>query len=384
MTIGKRMRILFSVYPFAGHLFPLVSTAWALRAAGHDVLLAGFQGPFDVIAKTGLPFVEVVEFAEMESIHRKFFGSPQERAEEGGTEADADPNPITGLLSAWSSAMVDGTVSVARRWKPDLVIHDVVQAAGPLAAAVVGVPSVEHRCGFLPDAAGLVPIMRARLASDYERHGVAGKSASVTAIDLAPPSMTGDVSADAWPVRYVPYGSGGPVPDWAIGASDRPRVAVTLGTTTPDVLGVGHFKSIVEAAAATDAEFVLALGSADPAPLGTLPDNVRLCGWIPLHVLLDTCSAIIHQGGIGTTLSALHTGIPQLVLPTGHDYFVNANALEKRGVGLSAEPDQVDAELLGRLLGDRALSTAAVEVRDEMTGTEAPGDAVARLVELAG
>jgi UDP:flavonoid glycosyltransferase YjiC (YdhE family) len=34
------MRVLFSVVPGPGHMFPTIPLAWALRAAGHDVLYA--------------------------------------------------------------------------------------------------------------------------------------------------------------------------------------------------------------------------------------------------------------------------------------------------------------------------------------------------------
>jgi UDP:flavonoid glycosyltransferase YjiC (YdhE family) len=35
---------------------------------------------------------------------------------------------------------------------------------------------------------------------------------------------------------------------------------------------------------------------------------------MPLHVLLPTCSAIVHQGGIGGVLTAVVAGVPQLVI----------------------------------------------------------------------
>jgi UDP:flavonoid glycosyltransferase YjiC (YdhE family) len=382
VSARRPLRVLFSVYPFPGHLFPLVSTAWALRAAGHEVLLAGFQGPFDVIAKTGLPFAEVVEFPVIESLHRRYFGSPEEREADGTTAAEADPNPITGLLSDWSDAMADGTVELARRWAPDLVVHDPVQAAGPLAAAALSVPAVEHRCGFHDGADDLVPAMRSCLTRAYRRNGVRAGGPAGAVVDVAPPSMTAS-GADVWATRFVPYGSGGLVPGWAVGRSSRPRVLVTLGTTTPEMLGLGHFKSVVEAAKETDAEFVLALGGVDPAPLGELPPNVRSCGWVPLHVLLAGCTAIVHQGGVGTTLSALDAGVPQLVLPTGADNFVNAAAVEKRGLGLVSDPGAVAPATLARLLDDAVLGAVAREVRAEMHAVPAPADVVGRMVELA-
>ena len=53
----------------------------------------------------------------------------------------------------------------------------------------------------------------------------------------------------------------------------RPAVAM-LGQ-----LGDSH--DFVDVARHLDAEFVLALGDADPSPLRELPDNVRAAGWVP-------------------------------------------------------------------------------------------------------
>ena len=80
-----------------------------------------------------------------------------------------------------------------------------------------------------------------------------------------------------------------------------------------------------------DAEFVLALGDADPSSLGELPDNVRAAGWVPLSALLPTCAALVHHGGAGSTLTAIDAGVTQLVLPHGADQYMNADAW--RGAG---------------------------------------------------
>lgn len=55
------MRVLLSSLPAAGHLYPLVPFAWALRCAGHDVLVAA---PSDLVPEataTGLPVAAVTD-----------------------------------------------------------------------------------------------------------------------------------------------------------------------------------------------------------------------------------------------------------------------------------------------------------------------------------
>src|ERR1700716_3760125 len=48
------MRVMFACYPAHAHLYPLVTSAWALQSAGHEVCVASFGGFADTIAAAGL------------------------------------------------------------------------------------------------------------------------------------------------------------------------------------------------------------------------------------------------------------------------------------------------------------------------------------------
>ncbi len=137
---------------------------------------------------------------------------------------------------------------------------------------------------------------------------------------------------------------------------------------------------IVDVAAGMDAEFVLAVGKTD---LGDLPDNVVAVPWVPLNELLRTCTAVIHHGGAGTTLTAADAALPQIVVPDGADRYANADAVHERGIGVSTTPDAVDADLVEWLLKADKPRAAAAEVRDEMHGMPTPASLVPRIVELA-
>jgi UDP:flavonoid glycosyltransferase YjiC (YdhE family) len=140
--------------------------------------------------------------------------------------------------------------------------------------------------------------------------------------------------------------------------------------------------SILAAAADLDVELVLALGDVDAEALGTIPPNARIFGWVPLSALVPTCTALIHHGGGGTTLTALEAGVPQLVLATGADNGINARAVHNRGVGVSAKIEEVDTALLRRLVTDDALHSAAGQVRAEIAAMPAPAEIVPGLVSL--
>jgi UDP:flavonoid glycosyltransferase YjiC (YdhE family) len=384
------MKVMFSCYPFPGHLFPIVSTAWAMRAAGHDVLFASVAGTFTTIASTGLPGVEVVPASTIEGIFLRHMeldsqpGAARANARSTATPVDEDAvarRAVSGVPSEWSDAMTDGTVEFALEWQPDLVIHEAMQGAGAVAAAKLGVPAVEHRYGFGPVSAKLSAAMRDCLADAYRRHAVRPVPHRL-ALDVVPPSMAAPVPDEVWRMQYVPYGIGGMVPTWPLSPPERPRIVVTLGTTNPWHNGLGAIRAVIDAGAELDADLLVALGFDDASALGALPDNAAVLPWIPLHVLLGGCAAIVHHGGVSTTLTALACGVPQLVLPTDFDNFINADAVAGRGVGLRCEATEVTSGQLRRLLEDPGMRHAAQAVRTEISDLPSPTDLVDKLLAL--
>jgi UDP:flavonoid glycosyltransferase YjiC (YdhE family) len=129
---------------------------------------------------------------------------------------------------------------------------------------------------------------------------------------------------------------------------------------------------------------VVALGDVDASGLGSLPDNVRITGWLPLNALLRVSSALVHHGGSGSTLGALAAGVPQLALPSGADRFINANAVHSSGTGLRADEGDLDAALITQLLRDDKLRDMAGAVSAEIAALPAPAEIAQRIVALAG
>lgn len=104
-------------------------------------------------------------------------------------------------------------------------------------------------------------------------------------------------------------------------------------------------------------------------------------GLVCAGALLPACAAIVHHGGAGSTMTALDAGVSQLVLPSGADRYVNADAVRERGVGLSAEEHELVVPLLNRLLTDAGLRAEAAAVRAELRAMPAPEVVAAELVE---
>ncbi|MDH6578266.1 glycosyltransferase [Kitasatospora sp. MAP5-34] len=366
------MRILFTGPPLAGHLFPMVPTAQALRAAGHEVLFAGSQ-PLDRIRGAGFTIAEIGDGTTL----REAFERAAPTQERGYVTRELPQSQILDRAALGFAELcrptVDGLLATAADWGADLLVHDSFQAAAPLVAAKLKLPSVVHNFGIVSGHE-----MIARLAGNfqdvYERHQVAGPARPV-ALDVIPASLGGD--GDDWRVRFVPYNGGGVVPADLLRRGERPRIAVTLGSVLTQWDGVRSITGLAKAAASVDAEFLFAVGGADLAALGELPSNVTPLPWVPLAELLRTCDALVHHGGSGTMLTAVAAGVPQLVLPQGADHFTNADAAVAGGFGLRAGSDAVDGELLSRLLTDDALRAGAAKIQAENAALPSPAAVVA-------
>ncbi len=374
------VRVLFVSTPAVGHLFPMIPLAWALRAAGHDVLVATASTGL-MAGDAGLAVADVAPGLDMRAMMKRRLAEDPGLAEVVRSARLTNLRPVLPQIAGMATLLVDGVMAVAQQWRPDLVVQSGLQGSGLIAAAKLGVPLVDHGFGFARSL-GSHEQWREHLAEAFDRHGVTTLPERTAYLDVAPPSLLSGPPA-GWPMRYVPYNGGGTLPPWLLaGRGDRPVVAVTLGTVAPAMNGLGPVERIIAVAPDVDAEFVVALGDADTSALGRLPANIRLVGWLPLNALLRISSALVHHGGAGSTLGALAVGVPQLALPSGADRHINAKAVHDGGAGLSAAEDDLDAALLTELLGDDKLRAAAVSVSAEIATLPSPSSIVERLVTL--
>jgi UDP:flavonoid glycosyltransferase YjiC (YdhE family) len=359
------VKVLVATSPGAGHVFPLVPLTWALRSAGHDVLVASAGRGVALAVAAGLPCVDLAPGLDMDAVMAAAASRAGPTWNAGPT--DADPvHASTGferalaLFTEVSRVMLDGARHWVRVWQPDLVLHGALQGAGAVAAAEHGVPAVEH--GVSP-AAGWGDMV-AGMWSALTDHAPVAPAAVVGLLperfDVAP-QRPDPPTVRRLRVRTVPYGGGAVVPPELLVPAERPRVLVTMGTVAPRFGGLDALRAIVTALADQDVEPVVALGD-DPTVLGPAPDGVQVHRWIPLASVLPTCRAVVHHGGAGTALAALATGVGQVLVPQGADQFVNTAALVAHGCGLRAalEPDPLRDAVARVVAGDLDDSVAAV------------------------
>ncbi len=374
------MRVMISTSPGIGHLYPTVTTAWALRAAGHDVIVAT-GGHQDLAAHAGLQVVDTAPGVDFGAVFRQGMAEQGAGGPAGGppTRQPVDRGFVGRLFARVSEKFADRTVALAREWRPDIVIHTPLQAAGPLAARAVDVPAVMHTIG-IGQHAETGTMVTEHFTDQYEKYGITPVTPAAV-LDISPPGLRADTGS--WSMRCVPYNGGTVLPDWIRAPRERPLVAVTLGSVVSLMAGMDMLAPFVAAAADVPADFVVTTGGADPSVFGTPPPNVLVTDWVPFHALFAASSAAIHHGGAGTTLTALSAGIPQLVLPQGADQFNNAAAVAKSGAGAVLQPSELDVDRVTELLGDTPVRTAAETVSAEMAGQPAPADLVPRIIALA-
>ncbi|MFJ1704974.1 nucleotide disphospho-sugar-binding domain-containing protein [Kitasatospora sp. NPDC088346] len=371
------MRILFTGPAAPSHLFPMVPTAQALRAAGHEVLFASPQ-PTEQLRAAGFPIVEIGDGRPLSDSFEAVSGEQTRYA-----RPDLDQDQILDLAAAAfahaSRATVDGLLTTAGEWDADLLVHDSCLASAQLVAAKLKIPAALQNFG-LTSGLDLAARLAGHFTDVYEAYGVAGP-AETTPLNIVPASLGGDPGGLR--MRYLPYNGGGVVPADLLRRGTRPRVAVTLGTVVTQVDGVHAITRLIEAAASVDAEFLLAVGDADLTQLGPLPANVRPLPWVPLAELLRVCDAVVHHGGSGSTLTGLQAGVPQLLLPQGADNFAVADALCATGAALRSASGDVDTPLLARLVTDPALREAAARLKAENDALPTPAALVPAIEALA-
>lgn len=116
-------------------------------------------------------------------------------------------------------------------------------------------------------------------------------------------------------------------------AAGPPPVVFTLGSSA--VFDAGSFYAeSVKAVKKLGCRAVMLAGTDERNfPKEPLPDSIIFADYAPYSELLHRSSAIVHQGGVGTTAQSLRSGQPMLVVPWSHDQPDNGRRIAKFGAG---------------------------------------------------
>jgi UDP:flavonoid glycosyltransferase YjiC (YdhE family) len=282
-------------------------------------------------------------------------------------------------------------VAIVEDWKPDVLVHDETELAGPIAAAVAGIPYAGHSVGILRPPA-MAELAARTIAPLWRKWGLepcptAGLFRYLY-LDICPPVLQSSTIDDipvAHHVRPTFFDAtrGERLPHWVHDLPPVPTVYVTLGTVfnrDPTV-----FATIVEGVRQEAVNVVVTVGTDnDPCMLGPQPDNVHVERYIAESALLPHCDLVITHGGTGSMVPALAQGLPVLLVPQGANQFHNAEACVGAGAGRCLPPDELCAEAVRRevrtLFADPSYRARARQIEQEIEAMPSPLEGV-RLLE---
>ncbi|MBB5958532.1 glycosyltransferase (activator-dependent family) [Saccharothrix tamanrassetensis] len=414
------MRVLFVASAEKTIFLSMVPLAWALRTAGHEVRVAGKPAFADTITQAGLTAVPVgrdtdtarrTETEEQVELARKGLHPPWDCVEDD--EFIQWDRMVQGHVEVVDKChhlenfpIIASLVDFARSWQPDLVVWDPLAYAGAIAAKAVGAAHARVLFGidvwgatrdhFLRLKADQPPSRRADPLAEWlgaysGKYGLEFSEDMTTGhftIDQLPASLQLATSQEVVRTRFVPYGGPAVVPKWLWTAPERPRVALTLGTTATEYFD-GYtldIQDVIDSVAELDVELVATIAEAEQKKLKNVPDNVRLVSYVPLHALAPTCSAVINHAGFGTLSTFAMHGVPQLTLPYHFDEPLFARKYAEQGAGLRIHAVRPTGRKIRhgvqRLLNEPRFGERAAALHAEIREMPTPNQFVAQLEEL--
>jgi MGT family glycosyltransferase len=426
-------RILFTVWPFPGHVNPALGVAKALQSRGHEV---GFY-----TGSRSVPLVEGEGFSTF-----PFRRIPEERiwgliqGLEARSPIDRTPlKLLRAVFREWLSGTIPQQVADIREviadWAPDAVVTDpmmwgpslILLEADHLRVAVmaffIGCPLPGREAP--PWGPGLPPPRSfgtrlltgaANFANDIVATGLRRELDTIRAgYGLPPMGCSVNAFSARLPLYLIPsvreldYGRrdlppsvhyvgpctwdrpSGQAPDgWLEGLpAGQPWVHVTEGTAhyqDPFVL-----RAAASGLAGLPLQAILTTGSQrEPSGLGLGPaaSNVHVRRWVSHSELLPRCAALVTTGGAGTVMAALQAGVPQLIVPTRWDKPDNARRVVEAGAGLRLAPGKCTPGRLRkgveRLLSEPEFGRNARRLSNLLAAAPGPTGAAKLIESLIG
>jgi UDP:flavonoid glycosyltransferase YjiC (YdhE family) len=380
------MRVLFSSHGAFGHILPMIGLGRALEAAGHEVLFAT-SGPLDgTVRSLGLQAVSAGMNADA-AVSEARSRWPETRDQAPG---DWAPRMFTDIVAP---RMLGDLLQIVESFRPDLVVREQGEHAGPLAAAAAGIAWITYGWGSpLPDtvalgqlAEGLAPLWRKAGQSARSGNELYGRGV----LDPCPASLYGQ-AGPPYPVTRVrpslprvDAGTFQPPP------SDRRFAYVGFGTVPmyrdrPELI-----EAVTSALLSYPLDPVITTPDTRLASklVALAPGRVHTRQWVSLPDLFEDCDLVVSHGGAGTVLAALACGLPLLILPLGAPSQVRmSEACMTRGVAAviteQTRSRPAIEEALASLRTDDRYRVAAGELAEEIKAAPGPEQVVSHLEAL--
>jgi UDP:flavonoid glycosyltransferase YjiC (YdhE family) len=365
------MHIGFVLYPAYGHVLPTLSIATELIRRGHRVSYAITESFAPAIVRAGARPV-IIDPPEIREEICHSTALPL-----GGHDfrlADPATRQRVGSLRQQRTAAL--LLQLEARYAddpPDVVVHDdCLDSAGRTLAQNWSLAHVRF-CQ--------IPLQPADLPS----------FAADQTVILPIPRFFNNHSA-AFDDRFHFVGF---IPD-ARHTTPRPpprddRKVILAAPTTGLLPQLDFCNTVVHAIRESEYTVVLSVpGSLDPlstigaAALGSLPANFVLNTSSPHVRILQDAQLFIGQGGPGSTLEAVYSGVPSLLVPPTQDHDRAATRIAELGLGMrlslaEASPEQLRSHAIA-LISDSATLARVRDARDRMR-SDRGATAAADLIE---
>jgi UDP:flavonoid glycosyltransferase YjiC (YdhE family) len=336
-------RFLVAAFGDAGHAFPAIGLARALRGRGHEVVVETWERWREPIEAQGLVFTAAEEY--------KTFPPPPPGSDDGPSVGDAALALVPMLESE----------------RFDVVVSDVLTLAPALAAERAGLrratliphvyPVSEPGMPFFAVGAmpPRTPVGRALWRSAMPvlteglRRGRSELNMSREVVGLAPVErLHGGLSEQLtlvatfpqleyprrWPAHARvtgPIWFELPYPDVVLPAGDGPLVVVAPSTAQDPE---GRRVRVALEALANEPVRVLATTNRPGAPLPEAPSNAAVVDWLGYSQAMTAADLVVCHGGHGTVTRALAAGVPVICCPAVGDMAENAARVAWGGAGV--------------------------------------------------
>ena len=350
------MRILFVCNPLHGHLNPMLPLARAAHANGHAVVVA-----------TG---ADIAALAQRDGLTT--WSTGMTHAQAGGNQQAS----WLDYFEASARARIADLVPRCATWRPELVVHEETELAGPVVAARIGARSIVHGLGPVPPArlSAWFAAAIGRLTPLETAAEVVAAWRGATYLHVCPPGLS-PVEESPWPdvLPVRPMAPGGADDRTLMGRIERlpyaRSVLVTLGTVYSG--NTAALMTAIEGLNGLAVNLIVAVGpQGDPSLFEGYGNHVLVERLVPLASVLGRCSAVVSQGGSGVMLGAMSLGLPQLMLPQGADQFRNAELGARTGAALALLPEDATSKAISdsvqRLLTESRFASAAQVLRAQI------------------
>lgn len=388
------MRVLFTTVPGPGTFHPHVPVAKALEAAGHEVAFA--------VSKSFGPTIEATGFRCFPAGYDWLLSERQSLVDIVREQIGDKPfSPMEDMFAGFlAPRMVPDLLTIARSWRPDVIVRDPMEFGGCVAAEVLDIPYAASGplLAFWRGAWTGPPgeIGRPDFEELRRSYGLATDPALTMLhrylyLAFLPPAFPHPDLMLPPTIHYLRsngFNQSGTetLPPWMAQLAKLPTVHASLGTVFHRMSGV--FAAIIKGLRDEELNLIVAVGrDQDPAMFGPQPPNVRIERYIPHTLLLPYCDAIVTHCGFGSMMACLEHGLPMVAIPLAGDQPANAARCVALGAACLVPPDRRTPEAIRdatvEVLRNPRYRESAMRLKHEMEALPGLEHAVDLLETLA-